>query len=126
MPMPHGPDEPAWWPLTGPRTGWPATLGRLTTGARVKVRDADATLATAQRQLAQRAPRSMAEAERVLVGAEARVRSLDPQRALARGWSITRTADGRVVRTTDDVRAGDAIVTQLAAGEVRSTVDPDG
>lgn len=100
-------------------------LGRLTASARVKVRDADATVVTVHRQLAQRAPRAIGEADRALMGAEARVRSLDPQRALARGWSITRTAEGRVVRSSGDVRPGDSLVTQLATGEVRSTVDPD-
>ncbi len=89
------------------------------------MRDAEATLVTAHRQLAQRSPRAIGEADRAVTGAEARVRSLDPQRALARGWSITRTVDGRVVRASDEVRPGDRLVTQLATGEVPSTVDPD-
>ncbi len=101
-------------------------VGRLTGAARIKVRDAESTHAAAARRLVLRAPRAMTEAERNLVGAEARVRSLDPQRALARGWSITRTADGRLVRAPGDVNAGDELVTQLAGGEVRSTVGPDG
>ena len=101
-------------------------LGRLTGSARVKVRDAESVLAASSRQLALRAPRGLSEAERTVDGVEARIRSLDPQRALARGWSITRTADGRVIREPADVAAGDQIVTQTAGGEVRSTVDADG
>ena len=46
----------------------------------------------------------------------------DPTAALARGWSITRVADGRLVRSTADLAAGDAIVTTLADGRVHSTV----
>jgi exodeoxyribonuclease VII large subunit len=83
-------------------------------------------VAGAERRLALRAPRVLAEAEREVDAVEARVRALDPQRALARGWSITTTADGQVVRAAGDVSPGDRLVTRLADGEVRSTVDGDG
>ena len=56
----------------------------------------------------------------------ARVDAADPTRLLARGWSLTRTADGRLVRSVTDVTAGTGLVTTLADGEVRSTVDADG
>jgi exodeoxyribonuclease VII large subunit len=101
-------------------------LGRLTGSARVRVRDAASALATAERRLSLRAPRAMAEAERALDTLDSRVRSLDPARALARGWSITRTADGQVVRSAGDLSPGDVLVTQLGTGEVRSTVGGDG
>ena len=100
--------------------------GRLTGAARVKVRDAETVLSASTRRMTQRAPRAMAEADRSLLGIEARVRALDPERALARGWSITRTSDGRVVRSPDDVAPGDSLVTQLGGGDLRSTVDGDG
>jgi exodeoxyribonuclease VII large subunit len=100
-------------------------LGRITGAARVQLRDAATTLAAADRRLATRAPRALGEAERVLEGVEARVRALDPRRALARGWSITTTAAGRIVRSPADVAAGDALVTRLAGGQVRSTVVDD-
>ena len=48
---------------------------------------------------------------------------LDPARTLARGWSITRDAQGRVVRSASAVGPGDRLVTTVADGEVRSTVD---
>ena len=79
-------------------------------------------MGTSERRLAHRAPRVITEADRVLRSIEARVRALDPERALARGWSITRTAAGRVVRHPDEVAVGDALVTLLAGGTVRSTV----
>jgi exodeoxyribonuclease VII large subunit len=53
---------------------------------------------------------------------EAQVRVLDPARTLARGWSITRTPDGRVARSAAALAPGDGLVTTLADGEVRSTV----
>lgn len=59
---------------------------------------------------------------------EARVRALDPAVALARGWSITHTDDGRVLRSVDDVTPGSVLTTRIADGTVTSTitsVDPD-
>lgn len=52
----------------------------------------------------------------------ARVEGADPARALARGWSLTRTVDGRLVRRAADLSPGQEIVTTLAAGQTRSTV----
>jgi len=101
-------------------------LGRLRGTARVQLRDAATAVAGAERRLALRAPRVLAEAGREVDAVEARVRALDPQRALARGWSITTTAGGRVVRSPSEVAPGDRLVTRLAEGEVRSTVDGDG
>jgi exodeoxyribonuclease VII large subunit len=53
---------------------------------------------------------------------EKRVGLLDPVNVLARGWSITRTTDGRVVRSVDDVKVGDEIVTTLRDGSTSATV----
>jgi exodeoxyribonuclease VII large subunit len=69
------------------------------------------------------APRSLEQATRVLDGVETRVRALDPARTLARGWSITHDADGKLIRSVDDVAAGTELVTTVADGTVRSTVD---
>lgn len=69
-----------------------------------------------------RAPRELSAAEQRLALTEARLRALDPAHLLARGWSITRTADGTTVRSVGDVTAGAPIVTRLADGEVHSTV----
>jgi exodeoxyribonuclease VII large subunit len=54
--------------------------------------------------------------------AGAHVRAFDPRRALARGWTLTRTADGRLVRSAADVSPGETLVTVVADGTVRSTV----
>jgi exodeoxyribonuclease VII large subunit len=74
------------------------------------------------RRLARCAPRSVDPARLRLDSLESRVAALDPARALARGWSITRTAWGELVRDPGQVHAGDRLVTTVAAGTVTSTV----
>jgi len=51
------------------------------------------------------------------------VRGLDPAVTMARGWSITRTAGGTVVRSVADVAPGDMITTLVADGAISSTVE---
>ena len=53
---------------------------------------------------------------------ESRVRSLDPASVLRRGWSLTRRADGTLVRSVDEVEPGDRITTHLADGELASSI----
>jgi exodeoxyribonuclease VII large subunit len=52
----------------------------------------------------------------------AKVQLLDPKYTMARGWSITRTVEGKIVRSVSDVSVGDSLVTALADGEVTSSV----
>jgi exodeoxyribonuclease VII large subunit len=75
------------------------------------------------RQLARDAPRAIDHATRLVDTFEVRTRAVDPARTLARGWSITRDADGRIVRSATDVRPGAHLVTTVKDGAVRSTVD---
>jgi exodeoxyribonuclease VII large subunit len=58
-----------------------------------------------------------------LEAAEARVGAYDPARVMARGWTMTRTHDGRLLRSVAQVQAGDRIVTSLVDGNVTSTVE---
>lgn len=53
---------------------------------------------------------------------EARVRALDPAVALARGWSITRTENGKVVRSIADLEPGALLTTRVADGSATSTI----
>ena len=62
------------------------------------------------------------QAER-LAGVTDNLRALDPARILARGWSITRLADGTLVRSVTDTAVGDTLVTHVTGGTVTSTVD---
>jgi len=53
-----------------------------------------------------------------------RLRGLDPRLVLRRGYSITRTEGGRVLRDATAVAPGDRLVTRLASGEIASRAEP--
>jgi exodeoxyribonuclease VII large subunit len=96
--------------------------GRTSSSARGHLRAREQALAAVGQRLQHRPPRLVAVAAHDLDRLEAQVRALDPARTLARGWSITRDAGGRVLRSVAAVAEGDTITTTLADGEVRSTV----
>lgn len=100
-----------------------ASAEAVVRSCRSALRVRERTVALASQQLAARAPRVTHHAARHLDGLDARVRALDPARTLARGWSVTRTADGTLVRSPADVAPGDHLVTRVADGELRSVVD---
>ena len=52
----------------------------------------------------------------------ARLAAVDPARALARGWTITRNGDGAVIRSIAEMDIGDTVITQLVDGILTSTV----
>jgi exodeoxyribonuclease VII large subunit len=66
--------------------------------------------------------RQLDQASLRLDAAAARARAHDPALAAARGWSITRGPDGRVVRSVDDVDAGDQLITTLVDGTLHSVL----
>ena len=96
--------------------------------ARRAVRGAQAALVAATRAIdtrvthLARSPDMLARCSTHLEHLDARRRSLDPARALARGWSITRRPDGTVVRSSGDVVVGDELVTEVAQGTITSRV----
>jgi exodeoxyribonuclease VII large subunit len=51
-----------------------------------------------------------------------RLNALSPLAVLQRGYSITRTEAGDVVKEATQVKKGDTIVSKLAKGQVRSSV----
>lgn len=83
----------------------------------------EADLTAASRRVAQRSARALADRSGALDVLAARAAAVDPALALARGWSITRTDVGTLVRSAADVVPGDALRTTFADGIVRSTVD---
>jgi exodeoxyribonuclease VII large subunit len=87
-----------------------------------RLADADDALDRASARLGIASRRAVLDTDRRLVGLAARARAHDPAIALARGWSITRGADGRAVRSADGLAPGDELVTTLRDGTVRSTV----
>ena len=94
----------------------------LATSGRHHLRSADRRVADGADALARRAHRTVTAAGRRLDGHAVAVAAADPDRALARGWSITRRADGTLIRRAGDVAEGDVVVTTVADGVVRSTV----
>jgi exodeoxyribonuclease VII large subunit len=97
--------------------------GRLFGGARGRTRRARTVVEATRRTLLRDAARALAPHRRRLEVTGAVLDGRDPARLLARGWSITRRTDGRIVRSASDVTPGDTIVTRLADGTVTSTVD---
>ena len=95
---------------------------RVEAGARVHLRSHDTAVEAAQHRLVQRAPQVVEAEQRHVDGLDVQVRAFDPARALARGWSITHTAAGSLVRSPDDAAPGAHIVTVVAGGTVASTV----
>ena len=54
--------------------------------------------------------------------AESRLHALSPLRVLERGYALVYAANGKLLRSADDVHDDDAIVAQLARGRVRARV----
>lgn len=76
-----------------------------------------------QRLLTSATTSTLVDAERHLLTAGAAVRANDPRRALARGYTISRTADGTIVRRPDAVAAGAHLVTETSGGFISSVVE---
>lgn len=82
--------------------------------------------ATAARRMELAARMRLAEDRRALQHAEAQLRMLNPKGVLARGYSLTKTRDGKILRSAGDARPGMQLETEFADGAVRSTVDAAG
>jgi exodeoxyribonuclease VII large subunit len=77
----------------------------------------------ASRRLRNASRRQLDDADRDLDLLGARAAVADPRRAMARGWSITRRADGGIVRSVGDAPAGTVVRTVVSDGVLTSTVD---
>jgi len=88
---------------------------RVDSRARAQLERAVARIDVAQRH-------ALRAAEQRVAAAAAQVRALDPALALARGWSITRNHEGRVVRSVADLAEGDTLTSRVADGSVTSTI----
>ena len=97
--------------------------GRMQELGHRRTRDAAVMLRERERALVAIAARHLERATLRLDAGEVAVRALDPRRVLERGYTITRTSDGRVVRRARDVGAGVELVTELASGRVISRVE---
>ena len=86
---------------------------------------ADVRVATAAARLGERSRAGVDRASSRLDVVAARVSALDPAVQVARGWTITRRADGAIVRSVAEVVPGDELTTIVVDGSITSTVrDP--
>jgi exodeoxyribonuclease VII large subunit len=80
-------------------------------------------LSTASSRLAHSAHRAVRDARRQLDSLQARVQANDPERLLARGYSLSYDEGGALLRDPAGLRAGAPLRTRLARGEVLSRVE---
>ena len=95
---------------------------RVRLGAMGAVAAAERRTGRASERLASIGPRHTRTAVQRIDLLEARLSAVDPAQALRRGWSITTTANGRLIRSVDDIAINDDLITRVADGTVHSTV----
>ena len=86
------------------------------------VRVGEHTIVSARTRLRRRPLDVVRHAGRDVDAIAERVRLLDPQTTLARGWSLTKTASGETLRSASQVKSGDEVVTLLVDGTINSVV----
>ena len=99
------------------------TEARLRWAQRERTVAADRALTAVAEHLRRRSPMLRVERLRDAVGhLERRLRASSHEQVLARGFSVTRTAAGRIVASVGDVRTGDRLRTEVRDGEFDSRV----
>ncbi|MEL0640043.1 exodeoxyribonuclease VII large subunit [Pseudoalteromonas aliena] len=105
------------------------TLNNLT--PRLMRQSPDKKLATASHQLSQLQARlnqaiqqQLQQANNSLGLQASKLDSVSPLNVLARGYSITKTQQGKVVKSVGQIKTGDVLITELADGSVESQVIP--
>ncbi len=73
-------------------------------------------------RLARAAKQRLVQVAQELASRSAQLETLSPLQVLARGYSLTHTNDGQLVRDTAALRPGDVLVTRVASGVIRSLV----
>ena len=81
------------------------------------------TLRAAADRVRRRPTEVLSLATHSLKSASDRLRLLDPVNTMARGWSITRDANGKAIRGASALRQGQVITTSFADGDATSTVE---
>ncbi len=108
------------------RTALEAQGLRLHKAVQTHVREAGQQVAQQQQRL-QRAWQQVVRAQQVALAGHAQaLKLLDPGEVLARGYSLTYLADGRLVRSVRQVVTGDALTVVLGDGRVHVQASPTG
>jgi exodeoxyribonuclease VII large subunit len=87
------------------------------------LRQAEADIGRLAERFVERTPAMLTDQLRRLESIESRVALLDPANLLRRGWSITRDANGNVIRSVDQVESGDLVTTRVADGTLTSRIE---
>jgi len=90
-------------------------------GARNRLTVERHRITTTTARLARSTETSLRSSRQSLDVFAARLSAVDPERTLARGWSITRNDKGVVIRSSADLSVGDTLVTTLSDGTITST-----
>ena len=88
-----------------------------------QARQVEARVVLDERRLAQAGRLRLERLKTRVTGLERQLGLLSPLAVLDRGYSLTRTAEGRLVRCVNDVAAGAGLVTQVKDGAIRSVVE---
>ncbi|MCF6227601.1 MAG: exodeoxyribonuclease VII large subunit [Planctomycetes bacterium] len=73
--------------------------------------------------LSERIQHRLASERAEVSGLAGRLNALSPLAVLDRGYSITRAESGKVLKSGNDVKTGEVIISKLADGEIRSIVE---
>jgi exodeoxyribonuclease VII large subunit len=87
-----------------------------------RIHDAEQRLDDTAARLARAARNRVDQAGQKLAAISARLETLSPLQVLARGYSLTHTNDGQLVRDSRTLKPGDVLITRVAEGVIRSLV----
>ena len=88
-----------------------------------KLANANHQLAQLHARLNQAMQQQLQHANNTLALQASRLDSVSPLNVLARGYSITKTAQNKVIKSVEDVKVGDVLITELVDGQVISKVE---
>ena len=89
-----------------------------------KLTQASHQLSQLQARLNQAIQQQLQQANNSLALQASKLDSVSPLNVLARGYSITKTQQGKVVKSVGQIKTGDVLITELADGSVESQVIP--
>jgi exodeoxyribonuclease VII large subunit len=95
----------------------------LRTAPRRQLAQSYRVVEAASTRLTRRVPHVVDAHQRQVDAIAERLALLDPAKLLQRGWSITRGADGSVLRSIADAHPGELITTQVADGSLSSRIE---
>lgn len=88
-----------------------------------KLAQADHQLQQLQARLQQAIQQRLGSAKNNLAMQAGRLDSVSPLNVLARGYSITKSKQGKVIKSVANVKSGDVLITELVDGSIESKVN---